>query len=144
MKVSRRNFFGVAAVAPVAAKQAVEKAVSVLAYEKTSGRVGGVIGNAASYGGIMPENPSCGWMQEEIKHLLQQRKKASERTYEHDVGELQSAMRIDGMRSVSPGVRARWIYEDRMSRAKAREVSYIDERINELKENLGPLGAIFE
>jgi len=51
-----------------------------------------------------------------------------------------SDMSIDGLRSVSAVNRARMIAEEREQRGKRRELSFLDERIADLKERLGLLG----
>jgi hypothetical protein len=150
MKVSRRNFFAAAAVAPVAAKQAVQQAASVLAYEKGSGLGGGLAG------GLLGRDPNiknwhpaneCSpgdWVQEEIESLLSRRSRMISEPLPTHVTSIAASMRIDGLRSVSGPVKARMIAEDRRRRELESELSYIDARVNELKEKLGPLGALFE
>lgn len=139
MKVNRRSFFSVAAAAPVAAKQV---ATSVLDYEAKVDR--NFAGTPIGYGGsALPSDSS--WLQSELKEAIQSRRKLETQqprnNYARDIA---AYIQIDNRRSTSPAVRALLIAEERAKREKARELSYIDQRIADLKEKLGPLAMIFE
>jgi len=146
VKVNRRSFFGVAAAAPVAAKQAV---TSVLEYDKATGT--GLLSKVSGFYGGVPEKcpdataPSSTYWQDELRYALQQRRSIKESTpVRHHALDLAAFVQIDNRRATSPAVKALLIAEERAKREKARELSYIDERIAELKEKLGPLAMIFD
>ena len=138
MNVSRRKFFGAAAASTIAAKQAAAK--SVLAFEAQS--ASNLAAPVSSLG--VPDLPADdGWIKQELRSLIEQRKSWTEAPAP-SAGDSQSAIRIDGMRSLSPSTRARMIHEDRDRRAREANLTYIDKRIKKLKEKLGPLGGLFE
>jgi len=148
VKVNRRSFFGVAAAAPVAAKQAV---TSVLEYEKSAGVnhiKSSYYGSAKSVAGLLGDrdnSPPTDFLRHELKEVLSQRKMTAENgpdlSYERD---LAAYIQIDNRRATSPAIRSMLISEEKAKRAKARELSYLDRRIADLKEKLGPLAMIFE
>jgi len=54
--------------------------------------------------------------------------------------EVVAAQRIDGLRSVSASNKARMMLEERERRELLRQRSWMQRRIDEIKEHLGPLG----
>lgn len=139
MKVNRRSFFGVAAAAPVAAKQV---ATSVLDYEAKVDR--SFAASPIGFGGSSLPNDSS-WLQSELKEAMQSRRKLeAEQPRNNYARDLAAYIQIDNRRSTSPAVKALLIAEERAKREKARELSYIDKRIAEIKEKLGPLAILFE
>ena len=141
MKVNRRSFFSVAAAAPVAAKQAV---ASVLEYEKANG-LANQVGLTGGVSYAVPDSVPGDWIKGELEDALSRKKRLS--TSEPDVAyhrDLAAYIQIDNRRATSPAVRALLIAEERGRRQKARELSYLDERIADLKEKLGPLGVLFD
>lgn len=140
MKLNRRSFFGAAAAAPVAAKQAVS---SVLEYERTAGA--GMLNVAASVpNGIYP-GMSEDYLKDELKSLISRKANVSKSDYGEDYRrDLAALIQIDNRRATSPAVKALLIAEERARRDKARELSYIDRQIAQIKEKLGPLGVMFD
>lgn len=142
MNVNRRSFFGVAAAAPVAAKQAV---TSVLEYEKAA-----ALSNSATMisGGVssgIPQQVPHEWLKSELKDaLLRKKRLAGEQPNSSHHRDMVAFIQIDNRRATSPAVRALLIAEERARREQARELSYLDRRIAEMKEQLGPLAALFE
>ena len=137
--MNRRAFFGVAAAAPVAAKQAV----SALAFEAQNANTIGLVGGL-NYAYPTPEMPTGDWMRDELASLLKRRTRMETEPLPPHVTATAVAMQIDGLRSVSGPVKARMIAEERRRRDMANELSYIDEKIAEYREKLGPLGELFK
>ncbi len=129
-----------AAAAPIAAKQVA----SVLAFERSHPYplMGGGLGDA------VPKGPGWDqtsdpiaeqtWLQHELDELIKRRSEVDAHLPTQTA--IASALRIDGLRSVSSPVRALMIDADRQRRDRERELSYVDKRIKELKDKLGPLG----
>lgn len=141
MKVNRRSFFGVAAAAPVAAKQV---ATSVLDYEVKSAQT--FVGTPTiGYGLSASASTDRSWLQSELKDAVQSRRKLeTQQPRNNYASDLAAYIQIDNRRATSPAVKALLIAEERARREKARELFYIDERIADLKEKLGPLGVLFD
>lgn len=143
-KVARRSFLKLMGAAPVAAPAAAKAGVLEFEEAWTGMPPRGVVG--AEYGGSTGVNAmqcpsSPAYWGEELKHLLARRQhvEASEDNLQLD---LMADLRIDGLRSVSAVNRARMIAEDRSRRSKLRELSWLDERIAEAKQKMGPLGGL--
>jgi hypothetical protein len=143
MKVNRRSFFGVAAAAPVAAKQAV---TSVIEYEKAAGSLGGAMPayTLTNYGGSVNAMEDASWLKRELQGLMSRKKEIGTADYASYQRDLAAFIQIDNRRATSPAVRALLIAEERARRDKARELSYLDQQIKAVKEKLGPLAMIFE
>lgn len=135
-RLSRRNFFGASAGAVVAAPKLAQSLTSADA------NVAGQRIGLSSPG--YPESP-CDeendyWLGE-LKNYLRRRKAVRVTELGDDRANQVERFRLEGMRSLSPATRARMAFEDEQRRSAARELSYIDEQIADLKERLGPLAA---
>jgi hypothetical protein len=142
MKVNRRGFFAAAAAAPVAVKQAV---TSVLDYEKyfegpSTGRVLGGLPSSSDYAEATAHK---GWLQEKLEGLVARRRGAVSGALYGDCHRDHVAyIQIDNRRATSPVMRALFIAEEKERREKARELSYLDQQIEEVKKKLGIFGGI--
>jgi hypothetical protein len=140
--MDRRAFFrgGAAAVvaAPVAAKQIAGEVM-----RNAGGPVppfGAALGRGLSATASTGESPGH-WLKRELKEYterlagLDKDKDRHERNW-HPV----ASQSIDGLRSVSPVNKARMAVEAMEAMDRARERSWIEKRIDDLKSQLGPLG----
>lgn len=141
MNLSRRGLFGAGVGAAVAGPAAVKSAlasvpgVSSGLLEKASYGTPGIYGANTA---CAVEGPSSIWMEREIKDLVTRKQKlASE--IKPRLG-LVADHRIDNLRSVSVTNRARMIAEETARRELACEVSWLDDRIGDLKKQMGLLG----
>lgn len=147
--VGRRSFLKIMGAAPVAAPAAAK--ASVLELEKSLG--GNLLGASSANASIGPpirladHGTPVEYLQEELKNLVRQRGEAADRNehgYDYDNrADTAAFIEIDGLRSISPVNRARMISRCGIERAKAREMSWIDRRIEKIKQELGPLGMLF-
>lgn len=136
-KLSRRNFFGASAGAVVAAPKLAQSLTAADPNAIGQGAIG-----LSSGGYPVPCDPTNDYWLDELKSALRSRKRVKTPTSLGDRYASQvERFRLDGMRSLSPVTRARLAFEHEQRRATERELSYIDERIADLKEKLGPLAA---
>jgi len=135
--VGRRSFLKFMSAVPVAAPMAAK--ASVLEFEKAVIANGVPIGNGQPYLQASTHDLPIEYMRDEISSLIKRKTKVESNKNEF-VMDTASDMSIDGLRSVSAVNRARMIAEEREQRGKRRELSFLDERIADLKERLGLLG----
>lgn len=129
--LSRRNFFGASAGAVVAAPSIATGLTADMA-------VGSGANLVEQY--VPVEADVHGWLVRQLKDMHQRREEClrQNKLSNHHLITVER-FRLEGMRSLSPSARARLAFEHEHRLSHAQELSYIDSKIAELKEQLGPL-----
>lgn len=138
IRVSRRNFLGTAAAAPLAAPSIVKSIA-----EGKQGLVGR--GTPVSLLQASPDdNPES--LMNSLRSLIRDRTEAAAKAPEVSRlhRDLLAQHRIDGLRSVSLVNKMRMVAEDEARREKEDNLRWLEERIAQIKRQLGPLGAAIE
>jgi hypothetical protein len=134
--INRRGFFRAGAGAAVAAPVAMKQVAGGLIYTAPHSLGLGSIG-ATAVGG------DSDWMKKDLAQYtaqlagLNETKPLHERDFYPVI-----AQRIDGMRSVSAVNKARMMVEAREVHERLNQRTWMQKRIDEIKERLGPLGGL--
>jgi hypothetical protein len=137
VKTDRRGFFkfgaGAAVAAPVAMKQVVNDFGG-----NTPSMPGGYVGRSVA-------GPSPEYLRSELADAVKEmaafdkKAKPSCERYLEPI----CAQRIDSLRSVSAVTKARMMVEERERLERMRQKGWLQQRIDSLKEQLGPIGSLF-
>ena len=140
-KLSRRGLFGAGAGAVIAGPSAIKSVLSV----ENSGLVPSRdwAGSKSLGGSIVGLNPvdNPDWLQEQFKNLLKERSQLEKMPLEK-YGMPITNLCIDNLRSVSMPNRARMVAEENARRERAHQLKWMDKRLAELLDQLGPLGKL--
>lgn len=139
-KASRRGFLKVLAAAPVAAPAVAKSTSAVLMNEHS------MLPAAAlqPYNGLASASGNAAMLQDEIKHIIKQKKRISIDESPRSDAAASIGVQVDALRSVSPVNRilmARRLVDEYR---KNSELSWLDRRMAELKEQLGVLGVFMD
>lgn len=135
MKTDRRSFFKLGAGAAVAAPVAMKQVTEDMLYAVKRGPLVSISGLAGQLG-----SPNQSHLHDELASLTKMLANIENPRNEDRNLEVVAAQRIDGLRSVSASNKARMMLEERERRELLRQRSWMQRRIDEIKEHLGPLG----
>lgn len=133
--LDRRSFFRASAGAAVAAPVAMKQVTEDMLYAVKRGPLVPVSGLAGQLG-----SPNQSHLHDELASLTKMLANIENPRNEDRNLEVVAAQRIDGLRSVSASNKARMMLEERERRELLRQRSWMQRRIDEIKEHLGPLG----
>jgi hypothetical protein len=133
--LDRRSFFRASAGAAVAAPVAMKQVTEDMLYAVKRGPLVSISGLAGQLG-----SPNQSHLHDELASLTKMLANIENPRNEDRNLEVVAAQRIDGLRSVSASNKARMMLEERERRELLRQRSWMQRRIDEIKEHLGPLG----
>jgi hypothetical protein len=133
--LDRRSFFRASAGAAVAAPVAMKQVTEDMLYAVKRGPLVSISGLAGQLG-----SPNQSHLHDELASLTKMLTNIENPRNEDRNLEVVAAQRIDGLRSVSASNKARMMLEERERRELLRQRSWMQRRIDEIKEHLGPLG----
>lgn len=133
--LDRRSFFRASAGAAVAAPVAMKQVTEDMLYAVKRGPLVSISGLAGQLG-----SPNQSHLHDELASLTKMLANIENPRNEDRNLEVVAAQRIDGLRSVSASNKARMMLEERERRELLRQRSWMQSRIDEIKEHLGPLG----
>lgn len=134
MNSSRRGFLKVMAATPVAAPAMMKSTAEALS-------IGSLNAPIAAYGfggSVSSDQVPEDWMKKEVKNLLARKKRVETRAENEIRNEhVRFACEVDALRSVSAVSRVRIAQSRIAAHERSRELSYIDQELERMKEKLG-------